>query len=234
MVFSRKKPAVCVKTCSVTAAYCVWSPFEIIFLPKDQAIRQKTSCWEVRRCHQRTIVLQKLIHCLQRLIVLIENLQVLHSGRGLRRGVTKAGEIGNGSAADQKNQCQSPSKRRSKLSARIEQQPALQPLEPARRRHGLLFAETDGQLLIKVGRRLRCLPGVEQRERRFKRLELPAALGARLDMAPRSRIRRRAGIEQEIEENGLAVFAVHREPFQFLYVRRVSYKLCRVHFNRPK
>jgi hypothetical protein len=29
--------ALIVKTCSVTAAYCVWSPFEIIFLPKDQA-----------------------------------------------------------------------------------------------------------------------------------------------------------------------------------------------------
>ena len=32
----------------------------------------------------RAIVLQKLIHCLQCLIVLIEDLQVLHRGRGLR------------------------------------------------------------------------------------------------------------------------------------------------------
>jgi TRAP-type uncharacterized transport system substrate-binding protein len=35
-------------------------------------------------------------------------------------------------------------------------------------------------------------------------------------MIPRRRIRGRARIEQEIEENGLAIFAVHREPFQLL------------------
>jgi hypothetical protein len=228
MVFSRQKSGLERKNLFCYSSLLRLVPFEIIFLPKDQVIGRKLATGRWGGVISVTIVLQKLIHCLQCLIVFIEDLQVLHSGRGLSRGATKAGEVCNGSAAGEKSQCQSPGKRGSKLSAGIEQQPALQPLEPARWRHGLLFAETDGQLLIKVGRRLRGLPRVEQRERRFKRLELPAALGARLDMAPRSRIQGRAGVDHEIKENGLAVFAVHREPFQFLYDRRVSYELARV------
>jgi hypothetical protein len=31
MVFSREKPGLIVKICSVTGAYSVWSPFEMIF-----------------------------------------------------------------------------------------------------------------------------------------------------------------------------------------------------------
>ena len=49
------------------------------------------------------------------------SLDIALGGRGLPRGVTKAGEVGKGSPTNEKNQGQSPSECRSKLSARIEQ-----------------------------------------------------------------------------------------------------------------
>jgi hypothetical protein len=77
MVFSGEKPArVIVKTCSVTAAYCLRSPFKIIFCRNITQFGRKLAAG---RCFiDRAIVLQELVHCLQRLIVFIENLQVLH------------------------------------------------------------------------------------------------------------------------------------------------------------
>ena len=75
MVFSREKPRTYRKTCSATAAYCVQSSFETLFLPKIYHIfRQKLATGRCGGVIGGAIVLQKLIHCLQLLIVLIENL----------------------------------------------------------------------------------------------------------------------------------------------------------------
>jgi hypothetical protein len=49
-------------------------------------------------------------------------------------------------------------------------------------------------------------------------------------MAPRSRVRARPRFEQEIEENGLAVFAVHRKPFQLRYFGLIPSETSRVNF----
>jgi len=60
-------------------------------------------------------------------------------------------------------------------------------------------------------------------------LELPGALGAGLNVVPRCSIRGRLRLKQEIEKNGLAVFADHGEPSQ-LHLRRQRAIALRVHF----
>ena len=82
--------------------------------------------------------------------------------------VKEAREIGKGSAPNYKNQRQSTSHRRTKLAAGIEHQPCSSPARTTPQAQGLLFAQTHGQLLIKVRRRLRRLPRVEQCERCLK------------------------------------------------------------------
>src|SRR5947208_13989966 len=138
MVFSREKPGLYRKNrfCHSSLLRLV-PPRDNIFCRKIREFGRKLTAGRRGGVIGGTIVLQKLIHCLQCLIVFIEQLQILHRGRGLPRGVPKAGEVGKGSAANEKNQCQSPSECRSKLSAGIEQQPALQPLERARWRPAL-------------------------------------------------------------------------------------------------
>jgi len=129
----------------------------------------------------------------------------------------EGGEIGKSSTADQKNQGQTTGKRRPKLTAGIEQETALQPFKPAGRCQRLLFAKANRQFLIKVGRRLRHPPGIEQSEGRLKGFELLIACSTGCKMRAGSCIRAGPWIKEEIRENGLAVLAVHCDPFQFSY-----------------
>ncbi len=79
MVLGRDGLANFGKTYCVTAAYCVLSPFEILFVDILH-ISSTLAAGRSGRVIGRGIVLQKLIHRLQRLVVLIEDLQVLHRG----------------------------------------------------------------------------------------------------------------------------------------------------------
>src|ERR1700733_2085845 len=100
----------------------------------------------------------------------------------------EAREICERSPSNHQDQRKSTSDRRTELTAGIEQQPGLETFEPTRWLHCLFFAQAHRQFLIKVWRRLRRLPGIEQREGRFQRLELQLAVSTRLNMALPSRV----------------------------------------------
>jgi hypothetical protein len=104
-----------------------------------------------------------LIHGLQGLFVLVEDLEVIDGGGCLnvRRG-REAGEVGDGASADYKDEGESGDQGGAELATGVEEKTAADALEPACGRSGLLFAETDGQLLVEVGRRLRCAPLIEE------------------------------------------------------------------------
>src|SRR5437868_9036273 len=132
MVFRRGgSPAHCRKNLFCYSSLLRFDSLRVVFLAEISGFGKKLAAGR-GGVIARAIVLQKLFHRLQSLIVPVKDLQVLNRGRDPRRGVTKAGEIGKSPAADKKNQRQSPSQCRSKLSAGIEKQPGLHPFEPAR------------------------------------------------------------------------------------------------------
>ncbi len=66
------------------------------------------------------VVLQELIHRLERLIVLVKDLQVLDGGRSLDLAGVGTGDAGEGSTADQKNEGKGAGEGRAELAASVE------------------------------------------------------------------------------------------------------------------
>jgi len=157
-----------------------------------------------------------LIHRLECLIVLIEDLKIGDCCGGLVSTKVNSGEIGEGTSSDEEKESERSGKGRSELTACVEEQAGTQFLKPASRGLGLLFTEQGGETLIEVRRGLRGVPGVEERHRRLERVELAAAVSARGEVLTRGSVRWSGRIEEEIRESGLAIMADHGEPFQFL------------------
>ena len=115
-------------------------------------------------------ILKELIHRLERLIVLIEYLQICDCSRGLGASEVNTGEVGKGTSADEKKESERSSERGAELTASIEEQAGAHTLEPTGRGLGLLFTKKDSKPLVEVGRGLGGVPGVEQRHRCLERL----------------------------------------------------------------
>jgi hypothetical protein len=153
---------------------------------------------------------------LERLVVLIEDLEIGYRRRGLVLSEVYSGEISEGAASKEEEESEGSGESGTKLPAGIEEQAGARALEPACRRLGLLLAKKDGEPLVKVGRGFRSLPCIKERHRSLKRLKLAAALRAGAEVVSRGGVRWSSRIEQKIRKSGLAITADHDETFPFL------------------
>src|SRR5579863_2790241 len=99
-----------------------------------------------------TILLQ-LVQLLERLLVVIEDLQVVDGGRSL--GLMAGGERRydhDAAPADDERERQGPDHGGTEVAAGVEAHPGDEALKPAHTRGVLLLADEDGELLVEVGR----------------------------------------------------------------------------------
>src|SRR5579875_3141844 len=107
-------------------------------------------------------------------------------------------QIGKRPATHQQHQRQRACHDRAELASGVEHHPSTQTLEPVGGSLVLDLAETDGELLDEVRRRLWGLPCVEQVKGRLKLLNLLAAARARLYVDARPLICGRGRVQQKI------------------------------------
>lgn len=96
--------------------------------------------------------MQKLIHLLNGLVVLIEYLQIIDRSGGLDLIVVRreGGDAGEGASTEKDSECHGSDQHGAKLTAGVEEKARVKTLEPASLRHSLIFAQANGKFLVEV------------------------------------------------------------------------------------